>query len=299
MKVADEIYNYYVPSGHDPHAKPMMDLYFDAQSELLIPFPSIKLNAFSKLGYMTGGLRPYEFSILCGSTGVGKTTLCANLSCDLAHSQVPQFILSVETGANDYAKRMMSYFANEDWNDGEKVSTEKLKIFNGAHQQLFKNSRCYLSLYDDRTTVETLMANIAFMHQNHGAKVVIVDNMNFFLEVTSANNAVIEMDRVIHELIIFCKKFPIHLIMVMHPRKNLENRVESEFDVKGSSTAIQEAHNVFLFNRPSQWLIENGHATSNDREITIAKMRRKGKFVRKKLVLKSENGVRYTEGDVF
>ena len=106
------------------------------------------------------------------------------------------------------------------------------------------------------------------------------------------------MDRVIHELIIFCKHVEVHVIMVMHPKKTETGRVESEFDVKGSSTSVQEAQNVLLFNKPSDDMVKNGLATWRDREIKIAKMRRKGSAVGSKLLLTGVDGVLYKEGSL-
>jgi twinkle protein len=288
----------YIPDGYVSHAVPMSEVYFQAQEELLSPAPSTPFRRFPKLQTMTGGLRPYEFTILCGATGTGKTTLCANWSLDFLNQGVPQFIASVETGHTDYAKRMISAEAGYDWNTGDVVHIDALRVFNEQHLEKFNVGNAWLSLHDNRAPVEDLMAELAYMVEVHGAKIAIIDNLNFFLEVTRAADSIVEMDRVIHELIIFCKRFPIHIVMVMHPKKTDGGRVESEFDIKGSSTAVQESHNVFLFNRAHPDLVASGVAADGDRELMIAKMRRRGKFVRKRLILKVTNCVRYHEGEV-
>jgi archaellum biogenesis ATPase FlaH len=292
----------YLPPNHDPHARGVGEIYAQAHRELALPAPSVRLKAFSKFAYITGGFRPYEFTILCGSTGTGKTTLAANWSSAMIEQGVSHFVASVETGPSDFVKRVISCMAREDWNTGDPIAVEKLKRFHEEHGSKFISDTLQLSLYDNRFSVATLIADLAWMVKRKSTKVAIIDNLNFFLEVTSAQAQVIEMDRVIHELIIFCKRTPIHLIMVMHPKKgdgSKGNRVESEFDVKGSSTAVQEAHNVFLFNRAHPELIKTNMATEKDRELMIAKMRRKGKFVGTRLVLKSTDGVSYSEGEVL
>jgi replicative DNA helicase len=288
----------YLDPSHTVHADPMSRVYYEAQSEMIAPVPATHFKLFPNLDRMTGGLRPKEFTILCGATGTGKTTLCANLSRDLLLSQVPQFVASVETGHTDYVRRMISAIAGYDWNTGDPVPMDMLRVFNDQNLEHFKSDTAWLSLYDNRTTVEALMADIAYMVRMNGTKVVLIDNLNFFLEVTSAANAVVEMDRVIHELIIFCKQVPVHVIMVMHPKKTEHGRVESEFDIKGSSTAVQEAHNVLLWNRVHPDLVKAGVATEGDRELMIAKMRRKGKFVRRRLIFRAKNAVQYHEGDI-
>lgn len=288
----------YLPEGHTPYARDLKETYFEAMAELPTPPPSVKFGRFQTMNLITGGLRPYEFTILCGATGTGKTTLCANISADLIEQKVPHFVASVETGHTDFVKRVMSAMFRHDLNTGDPVDVTKLKIFHEKHGEVFRNQKIQLSLYDNRTTVESLMYDIAFMVEHHGVKVAIIDNLNFFLEITSAANAIVEMDRVIHELIIFCKNVPVHIIMVMHPKKTDGGRVESEFDIKGSSTAVQEAHNVFLWNRPHPDLLEAGTAIEQERELMIAKMRRKGKYVRRRLLFGSFEGVSYTEGSL-
>jgi replicative DNA helicase len=290
-QVTDYIFN-------EPNAESCRETYATSSEELLEPFPSVLLYDFPKLTRLTGGLRAREFSIICGSTGVGKTTLNANLSKSLISQGIPHFVASVETGRTDYMKRIMSALAGEDWNTGDSVKFEKLKNFYIKHGSLFEAESMWLSLYENRFSVETLMNDIAWMVHHKKCKVAIIDNLNFFLEVSKGFDQIYEMDKVIHKLIIFCKEVDVHIIMVMHPRKNEHGRVESEFDVKGSATAVQEAHNVFLFNRAGEDLISQGFASKFDRELKIAKMRRKGRAVGSRLILKGVNGVLYTEGEI-
>jgi replicative DNA helicase len=288
----------YIPDGHHPHALPLSKIYGKAAEELLKPYPAVHLRNFPKFNHMTGGFRPHEYSIFCGQTGSGKTTILANFSKDLNEQHIPHFVASVETGETDYVKRIISATAGEDWNTGDAVEIAKLKTFHVQHGDKFQRDQLHLSLYDNRISVETLMADIAWMVKHNGVKVVIIDNLNFLLEVTKAADQVMEMDRVTHELIMFCKKVPVHIIMVMHPRKTEAGRIESVDSIKGSSTANQEAYNIFFWNRPHPDLIKDGVAVPEDRELLIAKMRRKGKFVMKRLIFKTSDGVLYREGDI-
>lgn len=288
----------YFNPNHVPNARTFKDLYRGAYEGLLLPPESVKFSRFTKMNQVLGGLRPHEFTILCGSTGAGKTTLCANISADLAESEIPHFVASVETGPEDYLRRIMSVFAREDLNSGDPIPVEKAKKLHNEKGHILQSENQWLSLYDNRVNLDTLIADLAYMVKVHQVKVAILDNLNFFLDLMNAQNDIKEMDRVIHELIIFCKHVPLHIIMVMHPKKTDHGRVESEFDIKGSSTAVQEAQNILLFNRPHETLLENRTATPLSRELKIAKMRRRGKYVGYRLILNSKDGTHYTEGDV-
>jgi twinkle protein len=254
------------------------------------PYPSMHVEGFKNFDNFIGGFRPNEFTVFCGSTGAGKTQWLASLSVELAKAGHHQFVMSVETGYQDYIARMMSVMEKEDLNTGEAVPMDRLTGASIRASELFSKDNLVLSPYDNRVSVEQLIADLAYARKHYGSRVAIIDNLNFFMDVTTLANQVVEMDRVIHELIIFCKRIDMHIIMVMHPRKGGNGvRVMSEYDIKGSSTSVQEAHNVILFNRPARSNIMAGLVDENDREMTFAKLRRRGKYVGRTIVWKCFN----------
>lgn len=278
-----------------PHALNMSEVYHQALVELTTPFPAIAVNEWPTFSKLTGGFRKREFTILCGATGSGKTTLLANLSAMLLKQRVKHFVMSVETGHTDFMKRIISVLHGSDLNTGEPVPLEVIERVHRLNAEYLESDTIEFSLYEDRLPVEQLKADILWMHENRGCDIVFIDNLNFFMEVTRASDAVSEMDRVIHDLIIFCKQVDVHLVMVMHPKKNEKgSRLTSEFDVKGSSTAVQEAHNVLLFNRPDASMVESGARSPYDRELTIQKMRRRGVHTGKTIIFENV-GTRYVE----
>lgn len=277
-----------------PFALNMSKVYLQACSELLNPPPSLLLADWLKFNKVTGGFRMREFSIVCGATGAGKTTFLSNLSAQFLKSGIKHFVMSVETGHTDFMKRIMSVFSGLDVNTGDPVMPDVLARINSNYEKYLHSDLIEFSLYDNRVNADQLIADLDYMARVKGCKVAMIDNLNFFMEVSTAANSVIEMDKVVHKLIMFCKRTDMHVVMVMHPKKTEHGRVESEFDIKGSSTAVQEAHNVFLFNRPDA---NNLNRQPFDREIRIAKMRRRGAYVGKTIVFRSVN-TRYDELEV-
>lgn len=268
----------------DPRVLDMGNVFIQALREMGKPFPSIPVKDWELFNKYTGGFRPREFSILCGSTGSGKTTWLANLSAQLLREQVKHFVMSVETGHTDFMKRVCSALMRQDLNTGEVVPANVLSALSTQHMHLIQSRCIEFALYEDRLPSEQLCHDLRVMAKK-GCKLAIIDNLNFFMEVRRAQDAVYEMDRVIHELIILCKQIDLHVMMVMHPRKTDDGtRVESEYDIKGSSTAVQEAHNIFLLNRPRLEDLKSGHRHPHQRELKIAKMRRRGKFVGKAIL---------------
>ena len=282
----------------------LTDAYVEMAKRRLNPPPSIRLPEWDFFNRITDGLRMHEFSILCGATGIGKTTFLANLSRQLMLADAKQLIMSVETGAYDYVARIASVFAEFDFLDIDSVSKEQLAELTAKYDRHLLGNNVWLSLYEDRIDVEEICGLITRMHAENGIQVVFIDNLNYLLEVTSAANAIIEMDRVIHRLIVLCKTVPVHIVMVMHSRKP-ENgtgsdygRVENEFQIKGSSTAVQEAQNVLLLNRPRKEDIDAGKREWSDRELKIAKMRRRGKYVGCELIFANRQ-TRYVERELI
>lgn len=278
---------------HEPQALDMGEVFEQACIELLSPYPSVLLPDWDLFNQATGGLRAKEFSILCGATGSGKTTWLANMSAQLLKTGVKHFVMSVETGHTDFMKRILSVLQATDFNAANFVDKKTVDDMHAKHKQLIYSGAVQFSLYENRLPLEQLIYDLEWMHKKRGCKVAMIDNLNFFMEVSTAANSIIEMDRVVHELIMFCKRVDMHIVMVMHPKKTEDGRVESEFDIKGSSTAVQEAHNVFLFNRPKDCNESNKY----DRELTIAKMRRRGKMVGKSIVYGSFN-TKYMERSI-
>lgn len=243
------------------------------------PPPAIGIENWPIFMRMVGGFRSNEFTILCGATGSGKTAMLASISAELLKAKQKHFVMSVENGRLDYMTRVFSAIVGKDLNTGYAIDKELVARLSSEYFDHLDEDVLYFSHYEDRVKLEQLIIDLQHAHDKYGCKIAFIDNLNFFLEIVRASDALIEMDRVIHELIMFVKRCPIHVVMVMHPKKTDNGRVESEFDIKGSSTAVQEAQNVFLFNRPKQKDIDEGFSHPHDRDLIISKMRRRGKYV--------------------
>lgn len=275
-----------------PYAENMRQVYLRAMDEMARPYPSIRLPAWTNFNEFTGGFRAKEFSIFCGPSGIGKTAFLASISASLLMSGVKHYVASIETGAEDYMKRVISAMYGEDLNTGDAVPVTVLSDATARYAKYLQSGLIEFSLYDNRVSAKQLIADLTYMREQ-GCQIAIIDNLNFMLEVVRQADQIVEMDRVIHDLIMFCKRVDMHVFMVCHPRKTDDGRVESEYDVKGSSTAIQEAQNVFLFNRLRKEDRDAG-GSPFARELKIAKMRRRGRYVGRSILFNFE-GAAYVE----
>lgn len=227
---------------------PMNEVFRDTMAELAVKRPAIDLPQWDKFNFFTRGLRMNEFSAFCGPTGSGKTELLANIATQLVMQQVPIFVAAVETGKNDFMRRMMSVLTGKDLR-ARAFTEEERKHFREICEPFFKNRNSVFSNYDSRVSHEKLIVDSYYAHRKLGTKVCIFDNFNFFMESGEGKDQNAKMDKAIRDFITYAKRVPMHTFMVFHPKKTEGGRVENEFDLKGSSTVVQEAQNVILWNR--------------------------------------------------
>lgn len=260
------------------------EAWLEGVSDIHTPPSAVRPFDWHHFDKFVGGFRPYEFTILCGSTGSGKTSWLANLSAKLICAQINHMVAPVETGTGDFARRVGSVILGEDLNDGRLRTKDHVESIERDLSFAMRSNHLKLSMVDNRMSSMFLIEKLRYVTKELGCKIAMLDNLNFFLSVTSANEQNMEMDRVVHDVVMFCKSNPIHVIMVMHPKKTDNGRVESEFDIKGSSTAVQEAHNIFLFNRMKSEDVKNGVWKSTNRELKIAKLRRRGAYAGRSII---------------
>lgn len=255
---------------------------------------SMPIGTWGVLTDALGGLRPNEFTILCGPSGYGKTTFLANIAAYMISQQQNVFIASIEIGSDEFAKKMFSAISGIPANE---IPSDKSRDFLKKNKELFfYNESSSMTKYTSRVNHRHLIYDLYWAFYQNGIKVAFIDNINYLLDMTQARNPIEAMDKAVHEFIVAVKHLDIHLFMVMHPRKanNGDDRVDSMYDIKGSSTAIQEAQNVLLFNKLSEGIeppIDNGLPiyTGFCRELTIAKCRYNGRRVGSKIIYYADN----------
>lgn len=258
--------------------------------------PGFLLHHWPKFSGALGGLRLNEFTLISAPTGSGKTTWIAQLALQMLINKIPFFAAPVETGPTDFVRRMVEIQTGEVVNDGNPVPQAKGDRLIRSFEEFFDGAPYWISDYDTRVDRDEMIAMLRLMSQTYGAKIALLDNLNFFLEIKSAHMERAEMDTAIHQFVMEAKRFPMHIILIVHPKKTGDGRINSEEDIKGSSNAAQEASNVFLLNRPTIKQIEDGQFRTSDRELVVKKCRRRGWLYNRSFWFEMQ-GMRYVEFD--
>lgn len=268
------------------------DLTEQTLTDLRYPQTGIAVKRLPKFSNYLNGLRPHELTLLCAGTGTGKTALMATLAADIVLQGFPVFAAPVETGDRDFLARVFSAASDVELNAAESVSEATInRVFETGIRPIYE-SPLLISNYDNRVDIDELLAVLTVMVQK-SVKVALLDNLNFFLEITSSDMERAVMDMAIHKLVLFAKKNPIHILLICHPRKTDKGRVESEFDIKGSSTSVQECSNVILFNRPTEQQVNDGERSWTERELVFKKIRKRGLYVNKPIWMEYRCGGYY------
>lgn len=209
------------------------------------------LCTLSRFSRILNGLRPGELTIFTGPTGCGKTTVLSQMSLDYASQGVRVLWGSFEIRNTRLAQIMLQQVLTKPLVDPEsghlipehyQDASERLKLLPVSFMNLFGSTGL-------DTVLDTIEASLAPGHfQPH---LVILDNLQFMLSGQSTNSLDKWelMDRAIASLRDLCNAYPIHLMLVVHPRKEMDDTPLGLASVSGTAKATQEADNVIILQK--------------------------------------------------
>lgn len=259
------------------------------------PPEGIQLPWWDKFNELVGGLLMHELTIVTAPTGAGKTTFLANLVCQAVQRQLSSYVISAEVGNESFMLQMWSAMEQKHLNTGERFSREFAESVRKKWDPIFKQSRILFSQHDDFTEPGVIADEIEEAHRRFNCKLAILDNLNFLTRQGGSSSEMAEQDENVRRWIRLAKRLPVHLFVIAHPKKTQSGRVENEYDIKGSSTLVQEASNVISVNRLSdETLKDNDEHDPTDRQMKFHKLRLRGWNTGKSIVFSYHEG-RYKE----
>jgi len=300
----------YVIPGLEPYYSDAPEFLLEVQRSILSPPDPIylrdeKTGGLSPIDNIMCGIRPHEITIVCGASGRGKTQFMVYIAERLRMLSVPQYIASIENGREDFVRRLISSHIGENWNKGLAINPDELnRKFPAGINQVVGDCMYFLNM-NGEFPVELLTHSLASAYLNHGIKVAIIDNLNFFCTEGNDRDNIQEMRKAMKALALFVRQTPIHIFLVAHPKKGdrgaESTRIETEYDIYGSLAITQLSDNVILFNEPTQEMIDNSSGTINQsfRELKFVKLRRSGDTRDRIVLMRVKNGVKYEQYGSF
>ncbi len=275
-KLVLEIVNRPLPDEMAKAYTDLPDAFDQAHARAKIRQRGTSIKNHKRLSEACDGIREKGFTIICGPSGKGKTTFLANLWHAFHAMDLPIFAAPVENGRLDFIDSIVSILSGRsratmhpsEWEEARKMYRAS---YFSDRRHVFSNAESRISHID-------MLAEIYHAHLTKGTKIALCDNWQFMQDFSDDKNALAKSDKALHETVVFTKYVPIHLFMVMHPNKDGIERVEHEGMIKGSSTAIQEAHNIWLFNElKTEKEAPPMMAPELCREVKVAKSRYNGR----------------------
>ncbi|CAB3237528.1 unnamed protein product [Arctia plantaginis] len=214
------------------------DVYFEVTN--VDKVRGIKWRRFPALTRLLGGHRRGELTVLTGPTGCGKTTLCAEMSLDLAQQGVNTLWGSFEIRNSRLARTMLQQFAGvpleQNLQDFDKYADE------------FEKLPIYYLAFHGQQPIKVVMEAVEHARYMHDISHVVVDNVQFMLGLGEEREGdrYQRQDAVIAAFRTFATARHCHVTLVMHPRKERESEDLSTSSIFGSAKASQEADNVLI-----------------------------------------------------
>lgn len=222
---------------------------------------AIKLQTFPRLARLIRGFRPGELTIFTGPTGSGKTTVLSQMSLDYCFQGVKTLWGSFEIKHTRLARIMIqqvaaqSLFHSDIEADAEESETPskliiKEDVINQA-QKILQNSPIYFMDYFGSTPLESILESMNSAVRDHQIQHIVLDNLQFMLsgQHSGSFDKFDVTDRTVAALRAFATNRNVHITLVIHPRKELDDTPLGLASVSGTAKATQEADNVIVLQK--------------------------------------------------
>ena len=196
------------------------------------------------------GFRRGELSVLTGPTGSGKTTFLGQLSVDLVEQDVNVLWGSFEIKNIRLIHKLMQQFAREPLPAGDPSMKDKLEALSDRFDRL---PFTFLKFHGG-TDVDAVLDAMDYAVYVNDVEHIILDNMQFMVSLNSLKNKGSSssfdkfdvQDMAIEKFRKFATDRNVHIMLVVHPKKEAENANLSISSIYGTAKATQEADTVLI-----------------------------------------------------
>uniref|UniRef100_UPI003AAC2EEC twinkle mtDNA helicase n=1 Tax=Centroberyx gerrardi TaxID=166262 RepID=UPI003AAC2EEC len=199
----------------------------------------VKWTRFQELNRILKGHRKGELTVFTGPTGSGKTTFISELALDLCMQGVNTLWGSFEINNVRLAKIMLTQFAMQRLEE----NLEQYDFWADKFEELPLYFMTFHGQQNIKTVLDTMQHAVYLYDINH----VIIDNLQFMM---GQENLTVDKFAVQDHIIAAFRKFATnsscHVTLIIHPRKEEDDRELQTASIFGSAKASQEADNVLI-----------------------------------------------------
>lgn len=199
----------------------------------------VKWARFPELNRLLKGHRKGELTVFTGPTGSGKTTFISEHALDLCMQGVNTLWGSFEINNVRLAKIMLTQFAMG-------RLEEQLEKFDEWADK-FEDLPLYFMTFHGHQNIKTVINTMLHAVYMYDISHVVIDNLQFMMgqEQLTVDRLAVQ-DYIVGAFRKFATENNCHVTLVIHPRKEDEERELQTSSIFGSAKASQEADNVLI-----------------------------------------------------
>ncbi|XP_025906461.1 twinkle protein, mitochondrial, partial [Nothoprocta perdicaria] len=199
----------------------------------------VKWARFPELNKLLKGHRRGELTIFTGPTGSGKTTFISEYALDLCMQGVCTLWGSFEISNVRLAKVMLTQFAAQ-------RLEEQLEQYDEWADR-FEDLPLFFMTFHGQQNVKTVLDTMQHAVYVHDITHVVIDNLQFMMgHEQLSGDRLAAQDCVLGAFRKFATDNNCHITLVIHPRKEDDEKELQTASIFGSAKASQEADNVLI-----------------------------------------------------
>ena len=230
---------------------------------------------FIDLDRLLAGLHPANMVVIAARPSMGKSTLAINIACNVALTERPVAVFTLEMSREEVIHRLLSALASV---DSAKIRTGQLDVdkwrrLSQATSKLYK-----MPFYVDDShdlTVTAIRAKCRRLKHRHGLDLVVVDYLQLMQGPRAAENRQQEIADISRSMKSLARELQVPVIAVSQLNRQLESRENKRprlGDLRESG-AIEQDADVVMFIYRDDFYNPEGSDAPGIAEVDVAKHR--------------------------